>query len=949
MSNITVQASFAIGTLTLTYTAGANGSIIGTSPQIVSYSTNGTAVTAQPDFGYHFVKWSDDSTQNPRIDLNVTDDITVQAIFAIGIYAFPGAEGSGCWATGGRGGNVYEVTNLNNAGAGSIVDALSQSNRTIVFRVSGTIELDGVILEPKSNTTIAGQTAPGDGICIKGRIHIKNGVHDIIIRYLRIRVDEGAANSSGDAIDIDDGENIIIDHVSASYARDESISCQENSDYVTVQWCIMSESLTFESHSYGSLIRGEYGQQKTYHHNLYTHNNNRNPRPGNYTATSSDPEGLYFDFRNNVVYNWAGGYPGYNADTSSTSRYNFVGNVFIQGVESSGSVAFKEDSIDSYAYWSGNAYGASYGTITVPSNQWSLVTFNGFSSAQIDAYKGRSYLIPMEAVTTTSASQALSDVLTYAGASFPSRDSVDTRIVNDVIDGTGSSIVNTSSSSWPDLNSLTAPDDADHDGMPDTWETAHGLNPDDAADRNNYDLNVNYTNLEVYLYQLVTFTLTYTAGANGSIIGTTPQTVNYGTDGTAVTAQPDSGYHFVRWTDGSTQNPRTDLNVTANITVQAIFATGTFTLTYTAGANGSITGTTPQTIDSGTHGTEVTAQPDTDYHFVRWTDGSTQNPRIDSNVMADITVRAIFSPDITMTVRKCSVAAGKTQYTGDSDFNDMKDSFTASGTMSAVPGDLNTIDHINVNIVSADGNVIFFESVDFNCAIDVKKNNFKHKYKIGKYNPTQGAITSLTIDFRKKTFAVKISSADLTGLACPLQLIFSLGDFVVGGEVSETIVNGNKKLIPTRLMRLYDDTLVVTKASVKQSRKKWLNSLSVKGDIAVADMNLVSNEPNLCNEAVTLTWGDGDANTQTFVIPARSFTVSKKGHTYKCAIQAAADDTNVGIVIIIATFDLDKCTFTATVRGATGLFYHKGSAGVFSVTFDTEQGAFREEDDYTLR
>ena len=410
------------------------------------------------------------------------------------------------------------------------------------------------MLEPKSNTTIAGQTAPGDGICIKGRIHILGGVHDIIIRYIRIRVDEGAANSSGDAIDIDDGSNIIIDHVSASYARDETISCQETTDYVTVQWCIMSEALTFESHSYGSLIRGAYGQQKTYHHNLYAHNNNRNPRPGNYTATSSDPEGLHFDFRNNVVYNWAGGHPGYNADTSSTSRYNFVGNVFIRGVESSGSKAFREDSNSSYAYWSGNAHGATYGTIAVPSDQWSLVTFNGFSSAQIDAYKGRSYQIPMEAVTTTSASQALTDVLTSAGTSFPSRDSVDTRIVNDVINGTGSSIANTSSSSWPVLNSLPAPVDTDHDGMPDTWEITHGLNPDNAADRNNYDLNASYTNLEVYLsiFVIDTFTLTYTAGANGSIIGTTPQTVNYGTDGTAVTAQPAFGYHFVKWSDDST-------------------------------------------------------------------------------------------------------------------------------------------------------------------------------------------------------------------------------------------------------------------------------------------------------------------------------------------------------------------------------------------------------------
>jgi pectate lyase len=211
--------------------------------------------------------------------------------------AFSTAEGSGRFATGGRGGEVYEVTNLSNSGPGSIVDAVSSANRTIVFRLSGTIELGNTLLRPKSNTTIAGQTAPGDGICIKGRIYL-GAVSNVVIRYIRIRVDAGAANSSGDAIDIDEGTNIIIDHVSASYARDEGISCQEPSNQVTVQWCIISEALTFENHSYGSLVRGDYGDVKSYHHNLYAHNNNRLPRPGNYTATSIDSVGLYFDFRN---------------------------------------------------------------------------------------------------------------------------------------------------------------------------------------------------------------------------------------------------------------------------------------------------------------------------------------------------------------------------------------------------------------------------------------------------------------------------------------------------------------------------------------------------------------------------------------------------------------------------------------------------------------------------
>jgi hypothetical protein len=413
--------------------------------------------------------------------------------------AFPTAEGSARFATGGRGGTVYEVTNLSNNGPGSLVDAVSVGHRTIVFCVSGTIELGSVILKPKSYTTIAGQTAPGDGICIKGRISI-GAVSHVIIRSIRVRVDAGAANSSGDAIDIDQGTNIIIDHVSASYSRDEGISCQETSDKITVQWCIISEALTFESHSYGSLVRGDYGDTKTYHHNLYAHNNNRNPRPGNYTATTTDPEGLHFDFRNNVIYNWKGSTPGYNADVAMTSRYNFIGNACISGLESTVSnKMFKEDAVNAYAYFADNSYNG-----VVPNDPWSLVIFNGFTQEQIDAYKARSYLIPMEPVTTTSPDQAKTDVLARAGACYPKRDTIDNRIVNDVLNGTGRSIVSTDiqpEGGWPVLISTPPLLDSDHDGMPDYWENNNNLNPNDSMDRNDIRAD-GYTQLEAYLNTL---------------------------------------------------------------------------------------------------------------------------------------------------------------------------------------------------------------------------------------------------------------------------------------------------------------------------------------------------------------------------------------------------------------------------------------------------------------
>ncbi|GEM_PF-785221 len=414
--------------------------------------------------------------------------------------AFPSAEGSGRFATGGRGGTVYEVTTLSNSSAGSLVDAVSQPNRTIVFRVSGTIELGSVILQPKANITIAGQTAPGDGICIKGRLKI--GASNVIVRYIRVRVDAGGANSSGDAIDIGGSaiSNIAVDHVSASYSRDEGISATELADKVTVQWCIISEGLTYESHSFGSLIRGDYGDEKTYHHNLYAHNWGRLPRPGNYTAFPTDTSGLNLDFRNNVVYNWKGSVPGYNDDIGSVSNYNFIGNAYIPGLESSGNSIFRERCTVCTGYYENNSLNG-----VVPTDPWSLVTYRSeYTAQQIAAYKARSHLIPMQPVITTSPEQAIIDVLASAGASIPTRDTIDRRIVHNVLTRTGHSIDSTihqPEGAWPALASLLPPADDDHDGMPNDWENTHGLNQNDPADRNSIGQD-GYTQLEIYLNSL---------------------------------------------------------------------------------------------------------------------------------------------------------------------------------------------------------------------------------------------------------------------------------------------------------------------------------------------------------------------------------------------------------------------------------------------------------------
>ena len=172
----------------------------------------------------------------------------------------------------------------------------------------------------------------------------------------------------------------------------------------------------------------------------------------------------------------------------------------------------------------------------------------------------------------------------------------------------------------------------------------HFVNWSDGSTANpRTDTNVTANMTVTASFALNTYTLTYTAGANGSIVGTSPQTVNHGASGTLVTATPTTGYHFVSWSDGYPTAARTDTNVTANITATASFAINTYTLTYTAGANGSITGTSPQTVNHGASGTAVTAVANAGYHFVSWSGGSTANPRTDTNVTANLSVTATFA------------------------------------------------------------------------------------------------------------------------------------------------------------------------------------------------------------------------------------------------------------------------------------------------------------------
>ena len=258
--------------------------------------------------------------------LAISIAVFASALPAYGVAAFPGAEGAGKWTVGGRGGVVYEVTNLNDSGAGSLRAAIQATGpRIVVFRVSGTIALASNLTINNGYITIAGQTAPGDGICLRNYPLVVSA-NQVIVRFLRVRPSDNMGLEV-DGISVNSGQNVILDHCSVSWGVDETLSTSTDTtglDNVTVQWCIIAESLNCSVHSegchgFGTLAKGCFGSEYTYHHNLYAHQNNRNPYPGNYNDISVDPTGHTFDFRNNVIYNWGGTFAGYNTQAVRTA------------------------------------------------------------------------------------------------------------------------------------------------------------------------------------------------------------------------------------------------------------------------------------------------------------------------------------------------------------------------------------------------------------------------------------------------------------------------------------------------------------------------------------------------------------------------------------------------------------------------------------------------------
>ncbi len=285
------------------------------------------------------------------------------------------------------------------------------------------------------------------------------------------------------------------------------------------------------------------------------------------------------------------------------------------------------------------------------------------------------------------------------------------------------------------------------------------------------------------------------------------------------------------------------------------------------------------------------------------------------------------------TIRKATVKAGKTAGL---------DSIICSGTFGVTSELFDASDSITVQLYSAADNYLVYNQTISTNLFTHSTNNYNYKFKVRSNQP--GSISLLQFNTYKQTFSLQTKNLDLTGLSCPMYLLIDLGTYAAFGVADENTVNG-KNIIPTRLMRLYDNTLVVTKAKARHSTKPSSDSLSVRGYIAVADMNTDANEPNLVTEDVVLTWGDHNGTpTKTLTIPGNdnpllaSFKASKKGHVYKCSRIHPAEDPNSSIA---AQFDLDKCTFSVSVSKADSLFTGPADPN-FSLSFDTPNGVFVE-------
>lgn len=423
--------------------------------------------------------------------------------------AFPGAEGYGKYATGGRGGGVYHVTTLADDGPGSLRQGLVSADapRTIVFDVAGTITLKKPLrLLKQSNLTIAGQTSPGKGITLRDWPLLIDQCHDLVIRYLRIRLGDRGKQGSDDSMTVNRCENLILDHLSLSWGVDGNSDYRANAN-MTLQWLIYAEALHQSVHEKGAhamctSIRDCTGNTSV-HHNIYATSRHRHPTLGSGSGRTN-PEAL-IDFRNCVDYNWSG------PTNLGGMKINFISNLYRPGPlsdEAALPIQMKDANLEqARGFLAGNVFQRMPAVLTEDNFAAVLYTNTGnYSSTTRERWAAeREFPTGEYAVPAQTAEEAYAACLRASGCSLL-RDVHDERLVRDIRARQGQ-LLNSQSEvggwdPYPEAH-READWDTDGDGMPDAWERAHGLAPTNPADRNAAATPGGYTNLETYLNGLV--------------------------------------------------------------------------------------------------------------------------------------------------------------------------------------------------------------------------------------------------------------------------------------------------------------------------------------------------------------------------------------------------------------------------------------------------------------
>ena len=659
---------------TLTYTAGANGSITGDSPQTVASGSDGTAVEAVPNANYYFVDWSDGSTQNPRTDKDVAGNISVTANFAI-------------YESARRLPTAYTVHTYGTVGAGRTFQTLNDWEGLTDINLTSVTTTDQ---DSSGNTLYVADTTVFND-CELNESTVSVGGQILTITGVNAGVSLTVSDISGT---ISSGTAVQTGFVLRCY--DDAAPYNDNT-YVS--------GATTNS-SYFRVITAAEGQRGTktsgvrFEKTFAINNASIVTLAENYASLYDvGVKGITTDITASVIisgvilgadYNRVVGCTAYDmqADAVSTGRptgiqtwdvpHGYIIDSVVTGSNGGASGAttsgmyLRNSTVISTIYVYNNTvvsnekYGI--GIVKGTANQIVYAKNNvaqGNTTSQIYNLNGTLH-------ETTNATSGVvldadgyhldpTDTTARGNGTDLSADSVYS--FNDDIDGNIRSAWDIGADEYVPSYTLTYTAGANGSVTGDSPQTLyegedgtaveaipdanyHFVNWSDASTENpRTDTNVTGNITVTANFAIDTYTLAYTAGANGSITGDSPQTVDYGSDGTAVEAVPNPNYHFVNWSDAATDNPRTDTNITGNVTVTANFAIDTHTLTYTAGANGSITGDSSQTVDYGSDGTAVEAVSDPGYHFVDWSDASTDNPRTDINVTGDVTVTANFALD----------------------------------------------------------------------------------------------------------------------------------------------------------------------------------------------------------------------------------------------------------------------------------------------------------------